>query len=242
MSLNHSPKIVTDGLVLCLDAASRKSYPGSGTTWFDRSGNGNNGTLVNEVGYNSSNGGSLVFDGTNDYIIVPNGNYINTNEFSLSCWIYLNPILTTFTSYNFFEKNIYNTSGIQFAIGTGGGLSNRILGVRYSTSGAIANASQFTPSAVDIPFETWINISLVFSYINPNSFISFYINGIFNAISSSSNGTFVPNSKNLTLGAPGTGLGSYHNGKISNYLIYNKALSANEIKQNFNATRGRYGI
>ena len=68
MSLNHSPKIVTDGLVLCLDAASRKSYPGSGTTWFDRSGNGNNGTLTNGPTFSSDNGGSIVFDGTNDYV------------------------------------------------------------------------------------------------------------------------------------------------------------------------------
>ena len=57
MSLAHSPRIITDGLVLCLDAGNTKSYPGSGTTWTDLSGQGNNGTLVNGVGYNGSNGG-----------------------------------------------------------------------------------------------------------------------------------------------------------------------------------------
>lgn len=66
MALAHNPKIVTDGLVLCLDAANPKSYPGSGTVWSDLSGNGNNGTLVNGVGYNSNNGGYLTFDGSND--------------------------------------------------------------------------------------------------------------------------------------------------------------------------------
>jgi hypothetical protein len=242
MSLLHSPKIVTDGLVLCLDAASRKSYPGTGNVWRDLSGNGNDGTLTNGPTFSNANGGSIVLDGTNDHISISNGNYLNTNDFSISCWIYLNPILSIFTMYNFFDKNIYNTSGIQFAIGTGGALSNRILGIRYSTSGVITNVYQFVPSDLDIPFESWINISLVFSYINPNSFISLYINGIFNAISSSSNGTFVSNTKNLTLGAPGTGLGSYFNGKMSNYLIYNRALTTTEIKQNFNALRGRYGI
>ena len=68
MSLSHLPKIVTNGLVLCLDASDIKSYPKSGTTWFDRSGNGNNGTLVNGVGYSSGNGGVLAFDGVDDYV------------------------------------------------------------------------------------------------------------------------------------------------------------------------------
>jgi hypothetical protein len=67
MALSHSPSIVTDGLVLCLDAGNPKSYPGSGTTWTDLSGNGNNGTLVNGVGYSGDNLGSLSFDGVNDY-------------------------------------------------------------------------------------------------------------------------------------------------------------------------------
>ena len=68
MAISYNPRTITDGLVLCLDAANSKSYPGSGTTWTDLSGNGNNGTLVNGPTYSSSNGGSLVFDGTNDYI------------------------------------------------------------------------------------------------------------------------------------------------------------------------------
>jgi hypothetical protein len=68
MGLSHSPSIITQNLVLCLDAANSKSYPGSGTTWTDLSGNGNNGTLANGVGYNSGNGGALVFDGVDDYV------------------------------------------------------------------------------------------------------------------------------------------------------------------------------
>jgi hypothetical protein len=68
MGLSHSPSIITQNLVLCLDAGNPKSYPGSGTAWTDLSGNGNTGTLVNGVGYNSGNLGSLVFDGSNDHI------------------------------------------------------------------------------------------------------------------------------------------------------------------------------
>ena len=68
MALSHSPRIVTDGLVLCLDASDPQSYSGSGNTWSDRSGNGSNGTLTNGPTFDSDNKGSLVFDGVNDYI------------------------------------------------------------------------------------------------------------------------------------------------------------------------------
>ncbi len=68
MSYINGPTIVRDGLVLCLDAGNSKSYPGSGTTWTDLSGNRNNGTLTNGPTFNSDNGGSIVFDGANDYV------------------------------------------------------------------------------------------------------------------------------------------------------------------------------
>ena len=88
MALSHGPSpIITNGLVLCLDAADRNSYPGSGTTWTDLSGRGNNGTLQNGVGYSGDNGGSLSFDGVDDYVSIgtsgfPFGNSAGT----LSCW------------------------------------------------------------------------------------------------------------------------------------------------------------
>jgi hypothetical protein len=66
--MNYGPKTVTNGLVLCLDAADKNSYSGTGTTWTDLTGNGNNGTLTNGPTFNSANGGSISFDGTNDYI------------------------------------------------------------------------------------------------------------------------------------------------------------------------------
>ena len=74
MAYRNGPKIVTDGLVLCLDAAIGKSYPGSGTTWYDLSGNGNNGTIVNAT-FNSSNNGTIYLDGTDDYVNF--GNILN---------------------------------------------------------------------------------------------------------------------------------------------------------------------
>jgi len=84
MAFSYSPKIATDGLVLCLDAANNRSYPGSGTAWTDLSRGGNNGALTNGPTFNSANGGSIVFDGTNDYVQVtsPFGDI----DWSLRAW------------------------------------------------------------------------------------------------------------------------------------------------------------
>ena len=87
MGLGHSPRIVTDGLVLCLDAANKRSYPGTGTTWTDLKGE-NNGTLTNGPTFDSSNKGSIVFDGTNDYINCGNGSEFSiTEQITLICWM-----------------------------------------------------------------------------------------------------------------------------------------------------------
>ena len=93
MSLSHSPSIVTNGLVLCLDAGNTKSYNASisTTAWTDLSGRGNTGTLTNGPTYNSSNGGSIVFDGVNDYATVPAFTY---TPYCLDFWVYNNTQIT----------------------------------------------------------------------------------------------------------------------------------------------------
>ena len=92
MGLSHSPRIVTDGLVLCLDAANSRSYPKTGTTWTDRSTSGNNGTLTNGPTFDTNNGGSIVFDGSNDSVV--------TSDFDLdyiSIFTWFKP--TNFSAY-----------------------------------------------------------------------------------------------------------------------------------------------
>ena len=85
MGLGHSPTIITDGLVFSLDAANSRSYSGSGLTAFGLIG-GINGTLVNGVGFTTSNRGSFIFDGTNDQISTATINLSSTNKVSVSCW------------------------------------------------------------------------------------------------------------------------------------------------------------
>jgi hypothetical protein len=83
MGIAYNPRTITDGLVLCLDAANSKSYPGSGTTWTDLSGLGNTGTLVNGVGYSGDNLGSLSFDGSNDRVELSSNAVGNENQFTI---------------------------------------------------------------------------------------------------------------------------------------------------------------
>ena len=227
MSLNHSPKIVTDGLVLCLDAASRKSYPGSGTTWFDRSGNGNNGTLVNGVGYNSGNGGNLVFDGVDDFVNLGTSLTNNFINITVSCWVYVinntgrQDIVTKYPFINgwlLYYSNNTNKFGVD-------GRENTSLYISC-VSENIFNVNKWYNIVFTKQGSNWklyVNNQLENNTIAGSGSIPFDNNGIF------------------AIGALPVN-GDYGNHQIAQVSIYNRALSINEIKQNFNATRGRYGI
>jgi hypothetical protein len=102
MAVNYSPKIITDGLVLYLDAANTRSYPGSGTVWSDLSRGGNNGTLRNGPTFNSGNGGSIVFDGVNDYASFPNNTNLDNQKITMENWVY--PTITLSQQGFIFEK------------------------------------------------------------------------------------------------------------------------------------------
>ena len=232
MGVSYNPSIVTDGLVLCLDAGNRKSYPGSGTTWTDLSGRGNNGTLVNGVGYNSGNGGSLVFDGVNDNINVGNTTRIispSQSSITVNCWVRTNVV-------NEYKKIFVNMasgggpstiSAIYFSIGPSP--FNTYFGVTTNVGQLDASYSQ------NISTLNFTNLCGTYDGSN----IRLYLNGNLVAIQSHS-------------GVMGTGgitrISGYDNnnetwnGEISQVSVYNRALTASEIQQNFNATRTRFGI
>jgi uncharacterized delta-60 repeat protein len=131
MGISYNPRIVTDGLVLALDAANPKSYPGSGTTWTDLSGNGNTGTLTNGPTYSSANGGSIAFDGVDDYSALTS-NYTLSAGWTLSFWG--NPIFdsTVFANIVFYSAStprtfsLYNSSTSTFIVGIDFDASNNL--------------------------------------------------------------------------------------------------------------------
>jgi hypothetical protein len=227
MSLLHSPKIVTDGLVLCLDAANRKSYPGSGTTWLDRSGNGNNGTLVNGTAFSSANAGSLVLDGVNDHGTIPNSSTLRPpTELTVSMWAKA----STFTSQwnRLLGQDPYNGAYLIF-LETGGKL---IRALHY------ANGSEVRCNT-NVEISSTVFKHIVFTFKMGDAIRSFF-DGVASTTVSLPAGTFTYNTVNqFYFGHIGS---NWFNGQISNISVYNRALSATEIQQNFNATRGRYGI
>ena len=210
-------KIVTSGLVLSLNAADRNSYPGSGTTWTDMSGNGNNGTLTNGPTFSSANGGSIVFDGVNDYSenILP-----VYSSFTISIWIYL-------------------ISGVAI-LSYGNSSSRPILLLDISDINNLrvyVNDYYQTYSGV-LAINKW-NCITICTYITPTATREVYINGGFIG----SNTYNIDTNQIGVLRFPVFGqLSSFGNHRVSNCIVYNRALSASEILQNYNAQKSRFGL
>ena len=233
MAVNYQYRIVRDGLVLCLDAADRKSYPGTGTTWFDRSGNGINGTLVNGVGYNSDNLGSLVFDGANDYVTLGIPSLLNGVQVPLTICVWAKA--NSFASYNCLWGVYSSTSG--------GSLYSlfRLDGplVRYytsTTSGSFQSNGSLSSST-----NTWNFYVVTVAGTLSSPTVTIYLNNSAQTFSYSALSSTPNLAVDFKIGAAMHGAEVW-NGNISNVMRYNRALTATEIQQNFNATRGRYGI
>lgn len=237
MGLAHSPSIVTNGLVLCLDAANQKSYPGSGTTWFDLSSSDNNGTLVNGAGYNSANKGSLVFDGVDDYVekMSPELGITGNAATTLSCWFfYTGESSTTFNAL--FQYGHGDLAGDTFAIGLNTAGAYDVSFQFNGGNATISNANVYLPNI-------WYNLVGTKTPGAANTTTKLYLNGVELAIAAST--TITPNvgSRVVRVGRwVNDGAPSYYTGRVSNCFIYNRALSAAEIQQNYNALRGRFGI
>jgi len=212
MSVFDGPNVITNGLVLELDAANPKSYSGSGTTIFDLSGNRNHGTLVNGVGFNTNNGGILTFDGVDDYVTV-SLNLQNTTYSIMGIARY-----TGVTSQRVISSNSGN-----WLMGWWAGRTNQYYAEAWVNNPAgTAETSWICYMATgNQPGDSW----------------ALYRNG--NLIAGpNTNGSNGPNG--IRLG--GSILGEYSTCQVGCVLAYNRVLTDDEIQQNFNALRGRYGL
>jgi hypothetical protein len=230
MALAHSPRIVTDGLVLALDAGNTKSYPGSGTTWTDLSGRGNNGTLTNGPTYNSSNGGSIVFDGLDDLVQVADNVTLDiAGDKTLSCWVYMGADSAGCGIAGKMNGTVY---GMSLAYGWG---SKGFQAIAWNSS----NAPQLDKD-LSRDINKWVYISATQSGTT-RTIYAWDILGI--RIASGGTGTHSwDNNLSFIVGRSNSGSSVPANTGISQIYVYNRALTAAEIKQNFNAMRGRYGI
>lgn len=235
----YGPRIVTDGLVLCLDAGNSKSYPGSGTSWFDLSGSSNNGTLENGPTYSSANYGGIVFDGTNDRVNCTTAASI-FNNFAYDVWC--KPAATheidTETNHAF---NTSGLSGQKYLIGPNYVASpDAGAGISVGTNGISVYEHSDGYIAPLLVYQTTINsiINIIINYTNKQP--SLYINGSF-----IKNGlTSVKSNVKITTRSIGGDSSSYgfFNGTVYNARFYNKSLSITEILQNYRATKGRYNL
>jgi hypothetical protein len=224
MSYNTGAKIVTDGLVLCLDAGNTKSYPGSGTTWTDISRNGNNGTLTNGPIYNSSNGGSIAFDGVNDEIVVTGT--IVTSTATSCAWIRRSGTQPNYGAI-IHNRGGSNVTAMNFYI-------NNQLGYHWNNA---SNTYNWASSLV-VPDLTWCMCAVSVSATFATAYLC-QASGISSATNVVSHGSTTLNVIRI---ANDTNGGRYFIGNIAQSLIYNRALSESEIIQNYNATKKRFGL
>ena len=243
MGLSHSPRIVTDGLVFCVDAGDKMSYPGAGTTWTDLSKNRSNGTLTNGPTFDSANGGSISLDGSNDYISVGSFNEDSSQDLSVMVWVY--PIVLDGGSLGgndyswiinkrdnandkqwqmffrsiegandfFFRASMWDNAGSQVGVGLG--------------------------ATTEIFENQWYHCVLTFN--SSNSEVSLYLNGVPEASTTlGGTGNRKTGARDLIFCKAGWESSYFLSSNLASTQIYNRALSAAEIKQNYNATRGRF--
>jgi len=214
MSLQHSPRIITDGLVLCLDAANRQSYPGSGSVWRDLAGS-NNGDLTNGPTFSSANGGSIVFDGNNDYVDIGNPTSLQSlTQGSIEAFYYRTASTATyqmiFTDVNSDLEVTYATNTLQFYIGNSG------VGYSHAVTGQ------------------WFHVVGVWGV----GFKRLYLNGA--EVASGTNTGLNTGSRVRYIGSRAGTLP--FNGLIPVLRTYNRTLTLTEILQNYNATKGRFNL
>jgi len=218
----------SEGLILNLDAGDSSSYPGSGTTWTDLSGNNNNGTLVNGPTYSSDDGGAIVFDGVNDVVTIPDDSAWNIGSAKTwEMWINMNSVVNNTLPFG---------KGAQwwFAVGYTalGGTSGQFQWIAYDGSWSTLN------TGVTISTSTWYQLVTTWD----GTYFRFYANGNLEATSSDlSAKTWSDSAYSVDVGGFSGG-SSYVSAKIPIIRIYDQTLSAPQVQQNFNALSSRYGL
>jgi hypothetical protein len=220
MGIDYNSIITTDGLVVYLDPANTRSYSGSGNTVYDLSGLGNTSELINGPTYSSSNLGYFVFDGSNDAIHINSlANILSYDAYTKIAYFYVTNSLTS--------NNII--SG-----GWSGAHAFWLQGVNRLYAGHNGAWSTVTGNTL-LSSNTWYFGAVTYSNVTG---WKLYLNGIEDG--SSANTTTFTGDREIVIGAYDSG--NNFSGRISNVLVYNRALTATEIFQNYNATKRRYGL
>ena len=215
--------IVTDGLVFAVDAANYESYPGSGTTWTDLAGS-NNGTLTNGPTFDSANGGSIVFDGTDDYV---DTQLTSGATFTWSVWFNADSVGSSY-------QNIISIKSPNYMLMLlDGNSTNMGFWTQDGLGGGSLNMNSITTN-------TWFNAVFVREGNSITNGYKTYLNGVFKG--QANTGTWSSSDVVWLGGRDPLNINQQYDGKISNVKIYNRTLSSTEITQNYNALKGRFDL
>lgn len=218
------------GLAFEIDASNPRSYSGSGTSIYDLSGNNVTGTLTNGPTYSSLHGGTITFDGTNDYISMPSSSNLlsfGTADFSISFWIYVNSTSsqTIFTNYNAYNSGYTNYFFI--------GYYNSLAGIYILDSSG--NTTYPTAVGSSVAQNTWAQIT----FTRTGTTYSCFKNGAFVNSQSDTDVSYTGTGRTILLGGGLADFG-YFNGQIANLSVYSRALGASEVSQMFDSTKGQF--
>jgi hypothetical protein len=236
MSYANGPRIVTDGLIFHVDAANKKSYPGTGTTWYDLSGNQQNVTLQNGPSYSSLRYGKFSFDGTND------GGLITSNSEMLSIVCPMTILVWAKQTSTGNYRVIFG----QYSAGTNHRLikmlridsSSRVVRYFYGIS---SGGYSYKQHSIYPTLNQWNFYSVIVSGTVSSAYITLGLNTTFTGASSAGALTSTPDTSTaVRIGRMNSG--EFWAGDISVVSVYNKALSTNEVTNIYNANKGRYEL
>ena len=216
MGVSGGPDMIQDGLVLAVDAADRNSYPGSGTVWNDVSGNNYVGSLVNTPTFNSANRGSFTFNGTNQYTTTTYSQpaYGTGTSFTWNIWVNLPDSVNP--NSPIIGNRTANSSG------------------NWAKLTKVAFEYYTTIFAYVMPLNVWQNIC----FVKNGTTLTYYQNG--NSVASTVS-SVTQTSQPFYIGGDNTA-SEYFAGSVANVQVYNRALSATEIAQNYNSLKSRFGL
>jgi len=228
MSTRYNPSIVRDSLALYVDAANVKSYPGSGTTWIDMIDPSNNdGTLTNEPTFNSDDMGSIVLDGSNDFVLFSTDANVYISTGTCSVWV----------------KPTSSNSGYRGVIVKQNNWGIFVKDNNFVTYSWVSVGGQLKDTGITVGNGNWCNLTMSFNntgQASPSNNVVLYLNGdpVLTTSVKRSN-----DDKRMALGSGTDGSGSqFLSGKIASAMLYNRVLTATEVLQNYNALKGRFGL
>lgn len=231
MGIAYNPSIATNGLVLYLDAANNRSYPGTGTAWTDLCGSGKNGTLINmnESNFSPLNSGIFTFDGTNEVINFGTGaTFFPMQNFTMDLWFRCDG--TTPTTGR--VPGLFGwTYGLRVVL-----YSNFIV---YTLDNGTLFEEIYSPSTYSFYTSLWNNVVV---QANSTSMTLYLNSNLVQTKATTWSGSTRWPGNSVNLGRDNNDVDLYFRGAMSCFKIYNRVLNSNEISQNFNALRGRFGI